>query len=272
MGKHHTRDILGNHLKDRSFRSVHWFSITLFLRKTSQESIILERKSYLDCSLDTLCTRGEFGKVTYWLQTLRSWKRWTHQKSTRKYSMRKRWYFPKKKGEFIFPIADGRIKLSGRDQELRTSTLIREHTIGGEGHVDFLGEWEGSNPPPQDSLPDASEAINDFWSMWGNFIYRHHGWTQSRTLLAGRRIIPYSTEVHWRYQNYSYEFGCQAREAHWWPLEHRWVKRFVWFLDRFHSVYSIRRETSRRIFVVRVETDKRAVSIQASPMKKNKTR
>ena len=29
-------------------------------------------------------------------------------------------------------------------------------------------------PPPQDSFPDAGEAINDFWSMSGNFIYRHH--------------------------------------------------------------------------------------------------
>ena len=28
--------------------------------------------------------------------------------------------FPKEKGEFIFPIADGRINLSGGDQELRT--------------------------------------------------------------------------------------------------------------------------------------------------------
>ena len=33
---------------------------------------------------------GEFGRVTYWLQTLRSWKRWTHLKSTRKDSMQKR--------------------------------------------------------------------------------------------------------------------------------------------------------------------------------------
>ena len=32
----------------------------------------------------------EFGRVTYWLQTLRSWRRWTHQKSTLKDSMRKR--------------------------------------------------------------------------------------------------------------------------------------------------------------------------------------
>ena len=64
MGRPHMRDVLGNHLKDRLFHLVHWLSITLSLRKTSQESINLERKSYLDCSLDTLCTRGEFGRVT----------------------------------------------------------------------------------------------------------------------------------------------------------------------------------------------------------------
>ena len=40
--------------------------------------------------------------------------------------------------------------------------------------MDYLGESEGSLPPPQDSSPDADEAINDFWSMSGNFIYRHH--------------------------------------------------------------------------------------------------
>ena len=90
MGKPHMRDVLGNHLKDQLFNLVHWLSITLSLRKASQESINLERKSYLDCSSDTLCTRDEFGKVTYWLQTLRSWKRWTHLKSTRKDSMQKR--------------------------------------------------------------------------------------------------------------------------------------------------------------------------------------
>ena len=81
--------------------------------------------------------------------------------------------FPKL-GEFIFPIADGRINLSGRDQELRTPTLIRDHPIRGEGQRDFLGESEGSLPTPQESYLDAGEARNDFWSMSGNFIYRHH--------------------------------------------------------------------------------------------------
>ena len=57
---------------------------------------------------------------------------------------------------------------------MRTSTLIRERLIRGESHIHFLGESEGSLPQPQDSLPDAGEAMKDFWSMSGNFIYRHH--------------------------------------------------------------------------------------------------
>ena len=65
MGRRPMKDVLGNHLKDLLFHLVHWLSITLKLRRTSQESINLERKSYLDCSSDTLCTRVEFGRVTY---------------------------------------------------------------------------------------------------------------------------------------------------------------------------------------------------------------
>ena len=82
--------------------------------------------------------------------------------------------FPKEKDEFIFPIADGRIKPLGRDQDLRTSTLIRQRPIRGESHLNFVGESEESLPPPRDSFPDAGEAINDFWSMSGNFKNRHH--------------------------------------------------------------------------------------------------
>ena len=59
-GKTHMRDVLGNHLKDLLFHLVHWLSITLSLRRTSQESINLERKSYLDCSSDTHCTPVNF--------------------------------------------------------------------------------------------------------------------------------------------------------------------------------------------------------------------
>ena len=46
------KDALENLLKDQLSRLVHWLSITLPLRKTSQESINLERKYYLEYSLD----------------------------------------------------------------------------------------------------------------------------------------------------------------------------------------------------------------------------
>ena len=73
--------------------------------------------------------------------------------------------FPKQ-GEFIFP--------PGEDQELRTSTLRRPRPIQGESNIDFLGDSEGSLPQSHDSLPVAGEAMFDFCSMSGSFIYRHH--------------------------------------------------------------------------------------------------
>ena len=73
-------------------------------------------------------------------------------------SMQRKLYFPKQNGKFIFPVADGRMKFVGGDQELRTSNLIRDHPIRGEDRRYFQGESEGSPPPiPKDSLPDAGE-------------------------------------------------------------------------------------------------------------------
>ena len=136
-----------------------------------------------------------------------------------------------------------------------------DHPIRGESQKDFLGESEGSLPPP----PQDGCQGSDKWFLVHvrKFHIPPSRWTQSQTLLAERRIIPYSTEIHWRLQNYKNEFGCYAWTPHRWLLEYRWIKSFVWFLDRFHSVYSIGRETSRRIYVVRWETDKTAGDIQA---------
>ena len=53
--------------------------------------------------------------------------------------------------EAIFPIADGRIKTLGGDQELRTSTLVRPRPTQGKRNIDFLGESEGSFPQLHDS-------------------------------------------------------------------------------------------------------------------------
>ena len=103
--------------------------------------------------------------------------------------------FPKQE-DLFFPIADGRIKTPGGDQELRTSTLVRHRPIQGESHIDFLGESEGSLPQPQDSIPDASESINDFWSMSGNSIYRHHVEPRVKLYSPREESFPNSTKIH----------------------------------------------------------------------------
>ena len=77
--------------------------------------------------------------------------------------------------KFIFPIADGTEKLSGGDQVLRTSTLIRDRPDRGEEQGNLQGESDGSfSTPLQDSSWYDGEARNDFWSISGNFVYRHH--------------------------------------------------------------------------------------------------
>ena len=52
--------------------------------------------------------------------------RWTHLKSMQEKPDAKAMLTPMSGENFIFPIADGTVKLSGRDQILRTSTLNRD--------------------------------------------------------------------------------------------------------------------------------------------------
>ena len=132
MGRRPIKDVLGNHLKDLLFHLVHWLSITLKLRRTSQESINLERKSYLDCSSDMHCTRGGIWKGDVLVADLEELETMDASEIYSKRLNAKEVIFPKEKGEFIFPIADGRIKTLGGDQDLRTSTLVRHRPIQGE--------------------------------------------------------------------------------------------------------------------------------------------
>ena len=73
--------------------------------------------------------------------------------------------------EFIFQAADGTTKLSGRDYDFQEPTPRREQTIRRE---DFSGELQGEpgESQPTESKDDA-EARTDFWSIQGDFIYRH---------------------------------------------------------------------------------------------------
>ena len=72
-----------------------------------------------------------------------------------------------------FPIADGTARVSGRDHEVRESALRREQPVRSEDlREDLRGNSEKSQPI--DETKDDAEARNDFGSVEGAFIYRHH--------------------------------------------------------------------------------------------------
>ena len=162
-----------------------------------------------------------------------------------------------------FPIADGRIRTLGGDQDLRTSTLVRHRPIQGESNIDFLGESEGSLPRPQDLLPHDGEAINDFWSMSGNFIYRHH--VEPLVKLYSPREESFPIPLKYidvsRTTHTNLDVKQEKRIDDYWNVDGSRDLSDPW--TGFTQYALLEEKTSRRIYVVRGEINKKTAYIQA---------
>ena len=145
-----------------------------------------------------------------------------------------------KEGEFTFPIADGRIKTPGEDQDLRTSTLIRHRPIQGESNIHFLGESEGYLPQPHDSFPDAGEVRNDFWSSSGNFKYLRH--VEPRVKLYSPREESFPIPLKYidvtRTTHTNLDVKLEKRIDDYWNIDGS--RELSDSLDRLHTIYSTR--------------------------------
>ena len=101
-------------------------------------------------------------------------------------------------GNFIIPVADGTVKIFGREQRLRTYSSIWERPERRQEQEVLRGESDElfrSTPRQDDSTLDDSETRSDFWSSYGSFHLSSSRWAKSQTLLAERRIISYSAEA-----------------------------------------------------------------------------
>ena len=136
------------HSKDRSFHLVHWLSIILFTAKDQSRIHQFGKKVLPGLFLGYALDAGEIWKGDVLIADIEELETMDASEIYSKRLNAKEVIFPKEKENLNFPIADGRITTPGGDQDLRTSTLVRHRPIQGESNIDFLGESEGSLPPP----------------------------------------------------------------------------------------------------------------------------
>ena len=197
MGKLHTKDVLENHLKDQSFRLVLWLSMTLSLRKTSQESINLERKSYLEYSLDTLCARRRIWKGDIMVADIEELETMDASEIYAKRLNAKDVIFP----EIIENSFSSR-RWTNQNPWRRSGTENIHFGTGSPNSRRRSKRFSRRIRRVSTFFTTSRLTSRCWWSdkrLLVHFRKLHIApsrWTQSQTLLAKRRIIPYSTEKY----------------------------------------------------------------------------
>ena len=155
------------------------------------------------------------------------------------------------------------MKPLGGYQDLRTSTLIRQRSIQGESHVDFLGESEGSLPPPHDSFPMPVKRLMIFGPYQetsytaitlnpeSNFTRRE----KNHSLFPLKYIDVSRTTCT------NLDVKQEKRIDDYWNVDGSKDLSDPW--TGFTHLLYIGRKTSRRIYVVQVEINEKTADIQA---------
>ena len=148
---------------------------------------------------------------------------------------------PQRNANFIFPVVDGTVKIFGSSQRLRTPTLTRDRPEQGEEQEILQGESDGlSSPTPHldDSTLDSAEAKNDFWSITGDFIYRHH--VEPRVKLYTSREESFPIPLKYidvsRTTHTSLDVMLEKNLDDYWNVD---VDRELSDVDRLHKIYNI---------------------------------
>ena len=144
------------------------------------------------------CTREESGKETLWSQTLKNWRRWTHQNSHRKAQC---------KGSVNADESSSRIWNSqnlGRRSTSETIHFNQGSSWTRRGTRSFSRRIRrtlfSTSLFKMNQHGMMRKLKNDFWSITGRFQLPPSRGIQSQTVHAERRINSCSAEVHRRDQ------------------------------------------------------------------------
>ena len=92
----------------------------------------------------------------------------------------------------------------------------------GEEQEVSRGESDGLSSPTllqDESTLDDWEAKNDFWSVTGDLIYRHHVKPRVKLYMPKEESFPVPLKYIRRYQNHSHVTRCIVGKTYWWLLE-----------------------------------------------------
>ena len=258
MGRRPMKDVFGQPFKGPIIPFGSLVEYHILLRRDQSRIHQFGKKVLPGFSSDTLSTRRRIWKGDVLVADLEELETMDASENHSRRLNAKEMIFPKQR-EFYFSNRRWKKKTLGGDLDLRTSTLVRPRPIQGESNIDFLGESEGSLPQPHDSHPDAGESINDFWSMSGSFIYRHH--VEPRVKLNSPREESFPIPLKYivsRTTHTNLDVKQEKRIDDYWNIW--WLSRLVWSLDRFHTIHSIGRKSSRRIYLVRGEINEKQLT------------
>ena len=108
----------------------------------------------------------------------------------------------------VFPIADETVKLSGGDQRLRTSTLIRDSPDRGEEQDNLQGESEVSSSTSRQDSSWYDDEAKDYFSLSQENLF-----TRVKLYVPTEESFPISTKIYRHYQDHGYILGCVVGET-----------------------------------------------------------
>ena len=180
----------------------------IFCEKTSQESIIWQEKSYLDCFLGYVLYDGWiWERETSWSQTLRKLEKMDASENPCWIDSMQKEVLTPKNGDFYF----SRSQLEQRNylEEIRfweTSTVIpdRPRLTRRKNTKNLLGESEGSSPFSRTS-PNDGEARKWFYGpISGDFFTIITLNRESKLYVPREASFPIPLKIYWRDQGYKY--------------------------------------------------------------------
>ena len=165
-------------LTDQHYRLEQWSNVTPSLRRTYRDNINLVPKSCQVFSSVMYCVRWESGQETSWSQTLIGELEEVDASEIHARRLNAKEVLSPMKGDnFYFPSRRWNSQNPWRKSASETIHFHQGSSWTWRGTRSFFrGESDGlssPNPLRDDSTREDAEAKNVFWSITGDFIYRH---------------------------------------------------------------------------------------------------